>query len=101
MDRRLPALIAHESERYVFHLEGAVSHRLEDLDAMMEVAHERWEAACVAEDVVLGAGPGDDADDEVRFAHMRALILVAHHRETVWGEYTRISALRQRTTTTC
>ena len=78
-----------------------MSLRIEDLNAMMEVAHNRWEAACVAEDRVLAARPGDDADDERRFAYARALVLVAHRRETVWGEYERIAKLRQRTMTVC
>ena len=80
-----------------------MSHRIEDLNAMMEVAHNRWEAACVAEDTVLAGRPNDeeDDDDDGRYAYARALILVAHHRETVWGEYERIAQLRQRTMTAC
>jgi hypothetical protein len=77
-----------------------VSHRIEDLNAMMEVAHNRWEAACVAEDTVLAGRPNGD-DDDRRYAYARALILVAHHRETVWGEYERIAKLRQRTINAC
>jgi hypothetical protein len=65
---------------------------------MTEVAHNRWEAACVAEDVVLAGRPDDD---ERHFAYIRALILVTQHRETVWGEYERIAKLRQRTMTAC
>ena len=79
-----------------------MSHRIEDLNAMMEVAHNRWEAACVAEDTVLAGRPnGDDDDDDRRYAYARALIVVAHHRETVWGEYERIAKLRQRTIAAC
>jgi hypothetical protein len=74
---------------------------MEDLDAMMEVAHERWEAACVVEDTVLGTRPDDDANDDLRFEYMRALVLVAQRRETIWGEYSRIAKLRQRTMTSC
>ena len=79
--------------------EGAVSHRMEDLNAMMEVAHNRWEAACAAVDAVLAARPDDDATDDRHFACVRALIVAAHHRETVWGEYERIARLRQCTMT--
>ncbi len=78
-----------------------MSHRMEDLNAMMEVAHNRWEAACVAEDRVLAARPDDDADDDRRFAYARALVRAARRRETVWGGYTRIANLRQRTMTAC
>ena len=78
-----------------------MAHRMEDLNAMMEVAHRRWEAACVAEDTVLAARPGDRDDDESRFAYIRILILVTQHRETVWGEYERIAKLRRRTMTAC
>jgi hypothetical protein len=78
-----------------------MSHRIEDLDAMMEVAHNRWEAACVAEDTVLAARSDDDTADDRRYAYARTLVLVARHRETVWGEYERIAKLRQRTMTAC
>ena len=77
-----------------------MAHRMEDLNAMMEVAHQRWEAACVAEDTVLAAIP-DDKDDESGFAYIRALIVVTQDRQTVWGEYERIAKLRQRTMTAC
>jgi hypothetical protein len=78
-----------------------MSHRIEDLDAMMEVAHNRWEAACVAEDTVLAARPDDDTADDHRYAYARTLVRVARHREAVWGEYERIAKLRQRTMTAC
>ena len=78
-----------------------MAHRIEDLNAMMAVAHQRWEAACVAEDTVLAARPGDRDDEESRFAYIRALILVTQYRETVWGEYDRLVKLRQRTMTAC
>jgi hypothetical protein len=78
-----------------------MSHRIEDLDAMIEVAHNRWQAACVAEDTVLAARPDDDTADDRRYAYARTLVLVARHRETAWGEYERIAKLRQRTTTAC
>ena len=64
---------------------------------MLEVAHSRWEAACVAEDIVLGTSPSDGAEDDERFQHIRALILAMRHREAVWGEYSRIYKLRERT----
>jgi hypothetical protein len=78
-----------------------MAHRMEDLNAMMEVAHQRWEAACVAEDMVLAARPGDEDDEESRFMYIRALIRVTRRRETVWSEYEWIAKLRQRTMTAC
>lgn len=49
------------------------------------MGHNRWEAACVAEDVLLAGRPDgdDDDDDECRFAYIRGLLLVTQHRETV------------------
>ena len=98
---RQPELLVDRAiERYLG-LSVLMAYRMEDLNAMMAVAHQRWEAACVAEDTVLAAKPGDKDDDESRFAYIRALILVMQHRETVWREYDRIAKLRQRTMTAC
>jgi hypothetical protein len=74
-----------------------LEHRIEDLDAILAVAHRRWEAACRAEDCVLAVrSDGLDADED-RFAYVRALALAARQREMAWGEYSRIAELRQRT----
>jgi hypothetical protein len=74
---------------------------MRDLEAMIAVAHNRWEAACIAEDIVLATNPSDDAEDDHRFRHMRALVLAMQHREAVWGEYERLVKLRQRAATAC
>ena len=47
------------------------------------MGHNRWEAACVAKDVLLAGRPDGDDDDECRFAYIRGLLLVTQHRETV------------------
>jgi hypothetical protein len=99
-DRTLSQHSGPDAGRIVF---GAalLDQRIRDLDAMLEVAHHRWEAACSAEDIVLAARPNDEADDDERFRHMRALVLAMKRREDVWKEYERIVKLRARIATAC